>query len=598
MSKSLAPRRRWLKIVAAVAALALTIAACGGGDDDNGADGAEGDTGESADARQGGDITYAVEGDTLNFCLPTSQLAISGIMIATAVYDTLVAQNADGEIVPFLAESVEANEAGDVYTITLPDGVQFHNGEPFNAEAVVMNLNAYRGAVVAPDVNDGAPYPSTLFKILFNVNTEGLAQVDTNPEANLGIESVEAIDERTVEVRMHEPWADFTSFLYATSRIGMLAPEQLRLPSNAGCQTTMIGTGPFKHANPGEVREPRLERNEDYWREDSEGNQLPYLDSVQFIIQPDPFQRVNGIQGGEFDLTHLSGGEEIGQATSLSDSGQAYTYVQEPGYREIGHLLLNSGKAPFDNADARRAVFLAANRDQVTDIRNQGLFTVSSGLFDEAVGGNLPLDDDSLPDDSDRDAAVEEARQLAQTYEDDTGSPLTFEALTTNAAGNTQTLELLQQNLAEAGIEMTISAPVLQSEIINRAVGGALGTGLEDAPAAFLWRNHPGGVCSAQYVWFLSGWPTNFGIIDDPEVDRLFLEARQAFDEDERDDLCRQVNEYMNEQVYVGWTWWVDWTIATGTDVNGVWGPALPDGSSPPDNLSGLHRLDGIWLSD
>ena len=582
-----------------MSAMALVVAACSSSDDSDNGDGAGGNTGESADATTGGEVTYAVEGDTLNFCLPTAQLAISGIVISMGVYDTLVAQSADGEIVPFLAESVERNDDATSYTFNLREGIEFHNGEPFNAEAVVMNLNAYRGAVVAPDVQDGEPYPSTLFKYIFNANTEGLAQVDLEPENNLGIDTVEAIDEYTVEVTMHEPWADFESLLYGTGRIGMLAPEQLRAGAGegGGCATTMIGTGPFRHANAPEVREPRLERNENYWREDSEGRQLPYLDAVQFRIQPDTNQRVNGIEGGQFNLTHLSGGEEINQAISLSDAGSAYTYVQEPGFREMGYLLINNGKPPFDNENARRAVFLAGNRDQITQLRNDGIFTVSSGLYDASVGGHLELDDDGLPDDTDRDAALEEARQAAAAYEDETGSPLSFEALTTNATGNTQTLELLRENLAEAGIDMSISAPVLQSEIISRAVGGALGTGLEDAPEAFLWRNHPGGNCSAQYVWFLSGSPVNFAIIDDPEVDRLYLEARQTLDDDERNELCREVNLYMNEHVFSMWTWWVDWTIATDTSVNGVWGPPLPDGSPPPNNMSGVHRLDGIWLS-
>src|SRR5690606_1912502 len=118
VTTSVTPRRRWWKILAVVSALAMFAAACGGGDSDSGS-GGDGNTGASDDAKYGGEITYAIEAETTDFCLATSRLAVPGIMIATSVYDTLVTMTADGELVPFLAESVEPNEDGTVWTVKI-----------------------------------------------------------------------------------------------------------------------------------------------------------------------------------------------------------------------------------------------------------------------------------------------------------------------------------------------------------------------------------------------------------------------------------------------------------------------------------------------
>ncbi|MBN2622626.1 MAG: ABC transporter substrate-binding protein, partial [Acidimicrobiales bacterium] len=93
-------------------ALAMAAAACGGGDDDGGGGGggATGDE-DAGPPTPGGKVVYGLEAETIDgWCLPESQLAISGIMESEAIYDTLTRPNAEGEVEPFLAESVEPNE--------------------------------------------------------------------------------------------------------------------------------------------------------------------------------------------------------------------------------------------------------------------------------------------------------------------------------------------------------------------------------------------------------------------------------------------------------------------------------------------------------
>jgi hypothetical protein len=150
--------------VALLAATALAITACGGGGDDSddaGPDRADEGAGvglaqypgELADAppQYGGSVTFGIEAATQNgWCIPEAQLAISGIQVARAVYDTLTVPDGEGGFQPHLAESIGANDDFTEWTLELREDIQFHNGEELDAELVAYNLDIARGAVEAP----------------------------------------------------------------------------------------------------------------------------------------------------------------------------------------------------------------------------------------------------------------------------------------------------------------------------------------------------------------------------------------------------------------------------------------------------------------
>ena len=130
-----------LTIPALAAALALIVAACGGS---GGGDGSAKATSSDGTPKPGGSITYALDGKTTNFCIPSAQLAISGIMISTAVYDTLTVPTQDPQkYAPYLAKDVQPNATFDQWTITLRPGVTFQDGTPVDAAAVKQNIEAW-----------------------------------------------------------------------------------------------------------------------------------------------------------------------------------------------------------------------------------------------------------------------------------------------------------------------------------------------------------------------------------------------------------------------------------------------------------------------
>ena len=190
---SMRPRRRTLSFLALLATFALLVAACGGGGSDKKTGG--GTTSNDGKPVPGGKVVYGLEGGTTSFCLPRAQLAISGIMIAQSVYDTLTEPNDKSESVPYLAKSVEPNATFDQWTITLRPGITFHDGTPLNAAAVAQNINAWKAGV--------------LLGFVFG-----------------NIDTVTTPDPLTVVVKTKVPWVAFPSYLWSTGRTGIAAPTE------------------------------------------------------------------------------------------------------------------------------------------------------------------------------------------------------------------------------------------------------------------------------------------------------------------------------------------------------------------------------------
>ncbi|OWY61609.1 hypothetical protein B7486_62875, partial [cyanobacterium TDX16] len=149
-------RAKWLRLLALLAVIGLFAAACGGGDDSD-SGGGDGENqpedalagsenpDEGAEPVIGGEITYALEANTSPNWVPQEmQCAISCHMISHSIYDPLTLPNADGEVEPFLLESAESNDDGTVWTLTPREGITFHDGTPFDAEAIKVNLDAHR----------------------------------------------------------------------------------------------------------------------------------------------------------------------------------------------------------------------------------------------------------------------------------------------------------------------------------------------------------------------------------------------------------------------------------------------------------------------
>ncbi|HXH56123.1 ABC transporter substrate-binding protein, partial [Iamia sp.] len=507
---------------------------------------------------RGGSVTYGLEAETGDgWCLPESQLAISGILVARAIFDTLTAPNADGEMVPYLAESVEPNETFDEWTIGLREGVTFHDGSELTAEVVKNTLDASRGQY------EGRAALLFIF-VLDNIDT------------------VEVTDDLEVTVTTKVPWAAFPAFLHASGRLGIIA--QAQLDNAESCDRDLIGTGPFEVESWDPGREFVATANEDYWQEAPDGEPYPYLDEIRFVPIVEAEQRVNSLESGEIDLMHGTGAQDTITLDGLEEDGVVKNRDSEDN-AEVGFLQMNSSKPPFDDVRFRRALAHGLDREDFTEVITRDLFTIASGPFAEGAVGYL--EDAGYPE-----YDPEEAEALIAEYEEEVGPirPITYQA--TPGAATQEIAVYIQQALGEIGVEVELET-VQQDKLIDNAISGEFDI--------MGFRNYPGSDPDLLYVWFSSTSPANFGRIKDPEIDRLLDEGRSEPDPDTREEIYEDLNRRFGEQVWSLWANWTTWRIATQP---GVFGhtvetlPALPDGSDPFEGLATGHPVHGLWVEE
>jgi peptide/nickel transport system substrate-binding protein len=550
-------RAAWRRVIAVLVAAAFLATACGGSKSNSAqSSGSGASAGGGAEGKPvtGGSLVYGLEAETTGgFCPQEAQLAISGIMVARTIYDTLTAPDDKGDYKPYLAKSVTPNATYDSWTIVLRDGVTFHDGTALDATVVKNNLDGYRGT-----------YPNRkplLFKFVF----ENIADVSVS-------------DPKTVVIKTKTPWPALPAYLFSSGRLGMAA--QAQLDDTSTCSSKLIGTGPFKLKEWVQNDHLTAVKNAAYWQKDADGVQLPYLDQIEFRPIPEATQRLSALETGQIQAMHTDAPQIITKVREDRDAGKI-NEIESDKFTELGYWLLNSAKPPFDNQLARDAITLAFDREKFNTIQNNGIPTIASGPFAPGNVGNL--DDSGFPKFS-----LAAAQAKVKEYEAATGQKLSFTIKTTTDSNTVAGAQLYQTMLKDAGIEVSLGQ-VEQSQLIGTAIGSDW--------QMLSWRNHPGGDPDTQYVWWHSGSLVNFGKIADPELDKLLDDGRKTIDPAQRKAIYENVNKLFAKKLYNVWEAYSMWTVASGTKVHGIFGPDLPDaGGKPWPSLATGHPVVGLWV--
>ena len=534
-------------LTACLVAAVLVAAGCAGGDrDDTGSAGAD-----SPGIRTGGELVYALEAESAGgFCIPSAQLAASGMVVVSSIYDPLTVPTADGEWAPYLLESFEPNETATAFTLKLREGITFHDGTPLDSTVLKDNLDAWAGR-----------YPN---------RTSLLWALAFEP-----IDTIEVVDDLTVEVTTKVPWPAFPGYLNGGGRLGIMAQAQLDDPEN--CDRNLIGTGPYVLEEWAVNDRLTADRNPDYWATDEQGNQLPYLDRIEFVPVVDSQNRMNGLLAGEYGAGMFRRAAPTEVLDEESEAGSVEVNQSVEGSQVVS-LMLNHARPPFDDPQAREAVALALDREQYREVVALGTTELASGPFPPGTPGHL--DEAGFPDHD-----LDRARELVSDYEERTGSELEFSYLHSATIEDTQAAQFVQDQLEAAGMKVSLQ-PREQATLINEALGSNW--------QMMLIANFPGGEPDANYVWWHSDSPINLPRIQDAEVDSLLETARSELDESTATDLYEQVNRRLNEQVHYIWLNQLKWTIATDPSISGVYGPTLPSGEEPTRSLASGHPTVGL----
>ncbi len=503
---------------------------------------------------RGGQLVYGLEAESDSYCLPEAQLAASGMAVLRAIYDPLAVPNGKGGYSPYLAKAITPSNGYRTWTIALRPNITFHDGSPLDATVVKNNLDAYRGKYKARDV--------LLFTFLFD-----------------NIESVEAVNELTVEVTTKVPWAAFPAALYGSGRIGIVAQKQLDADPET-CRTNPIGTGPFRFVSWDEGESLKVTRYDKYWQKDKSGTPLPYLNAIDFRPIPNSDQRLSDLLQGEVNMIHTSVPTDIGtNLVSLANEGLINMFATA-NQTEVQYQMLNASKAPFDQHDARIAAAQALDLNTINQKANKGSATVANGAFAPGVIGHLADTGYPTYDATAAKAAVAAIRS--------SGRSVAFRIVTDADPSTIRHVEVIKQMLEKVGFEPTLEVET-QEDLIERAISG-------DYEMA-VFRNQPGDDPDSNYVWWYgAGNPVNFNKFDDPIINANLEKGRSTADPAERRKAYEAINRQFGKEAYNLWLWYAPWAVAEAPNVHGILGPTLPDGSPPAKRIVTGHPLLGIWI--
>jgi peptide/nickel transport system substrate-binding protein len=412
--------------------------------------------------------------------------------VMASLYDKLVDIDENGEIVPMLAKSYDVSDDGKVYTFHLRDGIKFHDGTEFNAEAAKYNLERYQ-------------------------EEDSVRSTEVEP-----IESVEAVDEYTVRVTLSEPFAPFLAVL--TDRAGIMASPKAIEENNGRISKDPVGTGPFKFVERVRGDHITVEKNPDYWREG-----LPKIDKIEYRGIDDENVQYQNLQSGELDIIDSI---PLVEFKELQESGD-YNVSIEPGLGYQG-VFLNVTQPPFDNKQLRQAVYRLVDRDAIVK-------AVLRGVGGEA--GNSPFSEQSWAYSEESDSYPERSVEEAKALLEEAGKPdgFSFTLKTDPSPINQQIGQVIQNNLKPAGIDVKLE----QEEF---------GTLLDDSTngnfqALFLgWSGRIDPDLNI-YDFTVTNGDFNDSGYSNPEVDKLLNEARITSDRDRRKELYGQVMEILHEDV-------------------------------------------------
>jgi peptide/nickel transport system substrate-binding protein len=412
--------------------------------------------------------------------------------VMASLYDKLVDIDQEGEIVPMLAKSYEISDDDLVYTFRLREGIKFHDGTEFNAEAVKYNLDRYQ-------------------------EKDSVRSTEVEP-----IESVEVVDEYTVRVTLSEPFAPFLAVL--TDRAGIIASPKAIEENNGRISKDPVGTGPFKFVERVRGDHITVEKNPDYWREG-----LPKLDKIEYRGIEDENVQYQNLLSGELDLIDSIPFVEF---KNLQEGGD-YRVSVEPGLGYQG-IWLNVTRPPFDNRALRQAVYRLVNREAIVSaaLRNVG-----------GEPGNSPFSKRSWAYSKKSDEYPERSVEEAKALLEEGGKPGGFSfTLKLDPSPTSQQIgQIIQNNLKPAGIDVKLEQLEFGT-LLEDSTGG-------DFEALFLgWSGRIDPDLNI-YDFTVTNGDFNDSGYSNPEVDRLLNEARTASDRERRKELYVQVMEILHEDV-------------------------------------------------
>nr|WP_246028655.1 ABC transporter substrate-binding protein [Maritalea mobilis] len=447
---------------------------------------------------------------------PAAVTAVNDFRILVNLYEGLVRYKSGTlEVAPALAESWDISEDGTEYTFNLREGVTFHDGTPFNAEAVKFNFDRM--------LNEDHPYHNTgPFPLAFFFSA---------------VQETTAIDDLTVKFTLNEPYAPFLSNLaYPT---GLLVSPEAVKQHGEDIGRNPTGTGPFKFVEWKSNERVVVDRYADYWG-DPAGVQ-----AVVFRPITDANTRVAEMLAGGIDMM-----VEVPPTALSQFQGDDFTIVEQAG-PHVWFLILNAKEGPFANKLVRQAANYAINKEAIVNDVLEGTADVAAGPTPPAFAWAYNEELDPYP------YNPEKAKELLAEAGAE-GAELTF-YVTEGGSGMLDPVAMgtaIQADLAAVGLNVKIETYEWNTFL------GEVNPGLEGKAdmAEMAWMtNDPD---TLPYLALRTdAWPENGGFnsgyYSNEKVDELLEKARTATSQDERAALYREMQTIVQEDA--PWVFVANW---------------------------------------
>lgn len=327
--------------------------------------------------------------------------------VGTHIVETLFKLEPDGSIIPWLVEDYEVSDDGMTWTFELKEGVTFHDGEPFNAEAAKFNIERLID-------------PENAFTFAFLLNA---------------VSNIEVLGEYTMELTLSTPFAPLLAHMTHSST-GMQSPAAIEaLGEDYG--DNPVGTGPYQFVSWERGQQIDLTRNDGYWGD------MPEIENVRFLAVPESTTRMALVETGE---AHVAVRVPPADIQRLEDA-EGIMIDNTSSVRTI-YIYFNHNVEPFTDRRVRQAVNYAVNNEDIVDFVLGGVGRVSDAPISPGVFGYTPVGDYSHN--------PERARELLA----EAGFPDGFSTTLYSPSGrylqDIQISEAVQSMLAEVGINAEI----------------------------------------------------------------------------------------------------------------------------------------------
>ncbi|WP_422123897.1 glutathione ABC transporter substrate-binding protein [Planococcus sp. X10-3] len=501
--------------------LLVLMSACAGSDDSETQSGGEGSGTDSAEG--GGDLVLAVLSDASSLD-PHGAKDVPTSVVLKNVYEPLVKTGENNEIEASLAESWEAVDE-TTWSFQLREGVTFHDGEPFNAEAVKTNIDRLL------DEDLGSPSYN-----LFQMITE-----------------VEVVSEYEVQISTEYPFSPLLSHLSHNSG-GMISPAVIEADYEAiengedpfaYVSANPMGTGFLKYESWDPGSEVVLSKYEDYWGEPA------FVDTVTFRVVPDSQVRAADLETGN---VHIIDPVQPSEVSRIENSDSASIHQQAGS--SIAYLGFNTEKEPFNNPLVRQAISHAIDREAII-----------SGIYEDfAIPATGPIAPGIFGYSEDVEASnydMDEARALLE--EAGMSDGFTTSIWTNDNPQRQSIAVLVQEALAELNIEASIEVMEFGSYIDQTAAG--------NHDMFILGHSNPTGDADYQmYTLFHSsqkGNPGNRSFYENAEVDELLDQARRESEPDERKEIYADAAQILVEDAPMAFLLHQEYLLGVADSVTG-----------------------------